>query len=228
MTADSIAALTRRALDRGLGVATHAIGDDASARALDAYAAVLAERTGLDRSRLRIEHFSYASEADLARAVPLGVVLSVQSDFNSAVGEEPSFGAIRVGAANEARVYPWDRLYRAGAVLVEGTDYFAKPGRAMDPFLATLTRKYAVGTERPDREARVLAWRLNASHVPPTGRGRDGVLRVGGPADLVLLDGNPFAGPRAGIDSVRVAGTLRDGRLTFGSGPLRDAFGARH
>jgi predicted amidohydrolase YtcJ len=84
MTTEEILRLSRRALDAGLGVATHAIGDEAVRRTLDAYEQLLRERPGSDPTRLRIEHFSYARETDLARAVRLGVVLSIQSNFNSA------------------------------------------------------------------------------------------------------------------------------------------------
>lgn len=217
MTADSIAAWTRRALDHGLGVATHTIGDLAAGRALDAYQAVLAERPGLDPRRLRIEHFSYSSEADQARAARLGILLSLQSNSNAAPDESPTFGAMRVGAANEARVYPHDRLLRAGARIVEGTDYFAIPGGPLDPFLATLTRKYAVGSTRPDPEARTLAWALNATPTATLAA----PLRPGRPADLVLLDGDPFRAGRGALSAIRIAATFREGVPAFADARAR-------
>ncbi len=223
MTTDTIAALARRALDRGLGVATHAIGDEAVRRTLDAYERILTERPALDRHRLRVEHFSYARDEDFARAVRLGVVLSVQSDFNATSEERPGLGAMRVGEANEARVYAWDRLYRAGAVMVEGSDYFTKPGTAMAPFLATLGRKYAAGASRPDALGRQLAWRLNALRVPPTGAGRDGVLRAGGPGDFMVLDRNPFSIARSAIDGIRVRATFHDGQAVVADSAIRRA-----
>lgn len=223
MTADSIEALARRALDGGLGVAIHAIGDEAVRRTLDAYERILADQPTLDRHRLRVEHFSYARDEDFSRAVRLGIVLSVQSDFNATPEEHPDLGGMRVGEANEARVYAWDRLFRAGAVMIEGSDYFTKPGSAMAPFLATLTRKYAVGQSRPDGDARALAWRLNAVRVPPTGPGRDGVIRAGGPADLMILDRNPFTAPRTMIESTRVRATFHDGRIVMGDSAIRHA-----
>ena len=223
MTVDTLAALARRALDRGLGVATHAIGDEAIRRTIDAYERILTERPTLDRHRLRIEHFSYAREEDFARAVRLGIVLSVQSDFNAGLEERASFGGMRVGEANEARVYAWDRLFRAGAIMVEGTDYLSKPGSALAPFVATLTRKYAVGASRPDGDGRILAWRQNAVRVPPTGPGRDGTLTPGAPADLIVLDRNPFVGPRGAIDSIRIRAVFHDGRPVVADSALRRA-----
>ena len=170
MTTDEIVTLARRALDAGLGVATHAIGDEAVKRVLDAYEEVIRSRPGLDAARLRIEHFSYAREEDFARAVRLGVVLSIQTNFNALPGDDPPFGAARVGAANEPRVYAWNRLWREGARLAEGSDYFARPLEPLAGFHAALTRRYAVGAERPDGEGRILAYRMQARLFPARAR----------------------------------------------------------
>lgn len=115
---------------------------------LDAYEQVIAARPDLNPRRLRIEHFLYFSENDVARAVRLGVVLSIQSNFNARMDEEVPFGLARVGAP-----------------LSEGSDYFAMSGPPLAGFSATLGRKYAVGQALPDAEARRLAYRANARMV---------------------------------------------------------------
>ncbi|MEZ4455662.1 MAG: amidohydrolase [Gemmatimonadales bacterium] len=216
LTTAELADLTRRTLDRGLGVATHAIGDLAVARTLDAYETVLRERPDLDRHRLRIEHFSYARDGDFERAARLGVVLSVQSNFNALPDEHPGLGDLRVGAAAEPRVYAWDRLERLGAVLAEGSDYFTAPLGPMAGVGATLVRRHAVGEHRPDPEGRLLAWRLNATRFPPEGPPTDPTLRPGAAGDLVVLSGSPLRGTRAAIDSLTVLVTVNGGAPTFG------------
>jgi len=150
--------------------------------------------------------------------VRLGVVLSVQSDFNALPDEKADLGTARVGEANATRVYAWDRLRRAGATLLEGSDYFGRPGAAMAPFLATLTRRYAAGSSLPDHEARVLAWRLNSARA-----GTDGALRSGAPADFLILGGNPFTSPRSAIESIRIHATFHDGRPVMADSGLRRA-----
>jgi hypothetical protein len=212
MTTEEIAAVSLRAVDAGLGVAIHAIGDAAVQRALDACEAVLAQRPGLDPTRLRIEHFSYAREADFGRAVRLGVVLSIQSNFNSAVTDTPTFGAMRVGAANDPRVYAWNRLDRMGARLVEGSDYFTRPGSALAGFVAALTLHNAVGDGRPDAEARRVAYRMEAV---PTG------IKSGAAADLIILSGNPLTAPRDSLAGIEVLATLSNGRVTWVAERLR-------
>ncbi len=206
MSTDEIVALAARALDAGLGVATHAIGDDAVRRALDAYERLLATRPGLDPRRLRIEHFSYAREPDLARAVRLGIVLSVQANFNAAPSDAPTFGAVRVGAANEARVYPWRRLHEMGALLAEGSDYFTRPAPALSGFEAMLTRRAAIAEGMADTAARSLAlaaatrwFPLERAPEPPALAPGDAATFVVWPEDPMRVDPRLLSGlsPRA-------------------------------
>ncbi|MEZ4587779.1 MAG: amidohydrolase [Gemmatimonadales bacterium] len=216
LSAAEIESLASRALDAGLGAATHTIGDEATRRALDGYERIVAARPNLDRRRLRIEHFSYAREEDFARAVRLGVVLSVQSNFNSFPDESPTFGAMRVGAENDARVYAWDRLLGMGAELVEGSDYFVRPAGPLAGFEATLVRKGSAGANRPDAAARRLAWILNATLQPPEGPPRPPMLVPGAAADLVLLSADPLTVPRDSLARVEALGTWSAGRQTAG------------
>lgn len=222
MTTEEITALSLRAVDAGLGVAIHAIGDEAVKRALDACERVLQERPGLDPGRLRIEHFSYAREEDFGRAVRLGLVLSIQSNFNSPAGEVPTFGGMRVGMANDPRVYAWDRLERMGARLAEGSDYFTRPGPALAGFIAALTLHNAVGDSRPDPDARLLAWRMQATRVAPEGGAVPAAIQEGGAADLVILSGNPLAVPRSELAELRVLATISAGRVVYSA----EGFGA--
>ena len=219
MTTREITTLALRALDAGLGVATHAIGDEAVKRALDAYDAVLVARPLVVRTRLRIEHFSYAREQDLLRAAKMGVVLSIQSNFNSAMDDDPSFGAMRVGAANEPRVYAWDRLERMGAQLAEGSDYFARPLEPLAGFVAALTRRNAVGQGRPDSIARALVLAMQVARRASDGTRVDPQLRVGMPADLVVLSDDPSHARVEALAKVTVLRTYSAGRLVHESKP---------
>ncbi|HEX9164940.1 MAG TPA: amidohydrolase family protein [Gemmatimonadales bacterium] len=203
MTTAEMLDWSRRALDAGLGVATHAIGDEAVKRALDAYAALHAERQGLAAGRLRIEHFSYAREEDFARAVGLGVTLSIQSNFNSGPDDSPTFGAMRVGEVNEPRVYAWRRLFELDATLVEGSDYFARPAEPLAGFLAAMTRRNAVGLGHDDPVTRAAVYRIHAS--PRAG-------------DSVTWTGDPGTLPLDQLGTVRARRTVGSGRVTWREG----------
>ena len=215
LTAEQITALGRRGLDRGLGVAVHAIGDEAVGRTLAAFEALLRERPGLNPRRLRIEHFSYAREPDFARAARLGVLLSVQSNFNALPGDSPSLGDLRVGPANEPRVYNWARLHELGAALAEGSDYFSAPGAPLLGFSATLERKRAVGQGLPDSLARRIAYGMNAVRFGPDGEPAGGRIAIGAPADLVAWSLDPLSAPRAALAGAGVVLMVNAGRVVW-------------
>ncbi|MBL0171752.1 MAG: amidohydrolase family protein [Gemmatimonadaceae bacterium] len=203
MTSREIAQWARRALDAGLDVATHAIGDQAVKEVLDAYEMVLRERPRLVPGRLRIEHFSYAREGDFARAVRLGVALSVQSNFNTPRGVSPTFAEQRLGVANAPRAYAWDRLDRMGALLVEGSDYFGEPGAPMAGMQAGLTGINAIGDRGDTPAVRMRLIGLTRAWLAPGGG-----LELGG-GDSVALSGDPLAVSLDSLRGIRVLSVQR-------------------
>ena len=207
MTSGEIADWTRRALDAGFDVATHAIGDRAVHEVLDAYETVLRERPSVVPTRLRIEHFSFASDADFARAVRLGVALSVQSNFNTPRGVSPTFAEQRVGVERGARVYDWDRLSRMGAVLVEGSDYFGEPGAPLLGLYSGVVGVHALGARGDSPEVRRELLRLNSAWLAP-----GGVLEAPGALDdsatpFVVLSADPVKVPADSLLTIRVRRT---------------------
>lgn len=217
MTTQQIAELAGMALDAGLGVATHAIGDEAVRRTLDAYEQVLRTRPSVAHGRLRIEHFSYAREQDFVRAVKMGIVFSIQGNFNSGADEHPTFGAMRVGAANDSRVYAWRRLLGMGATLADGSDYFARPLGALAGFVAEVDRHNAAAEGLPADSARRLAYRLEATWHDASGSAESPQLRVGGAANVVVLSGDPLSAPPSDVAAMTVLATVAGRRLVYGA-----------
>lgn len=207
MDAAAIGALARRGLDAGLDVATHAIGDRAVAAALDAYESILRERPDLEPARLRIEHFSYASDADLERAARLGVALSIQSNFNSARGTAPTFGEQRVGVEGADRVYAWDRLEALGALLVEGTDHFGAPSAPLAGVHAALTGINAIGQRGDTPEVRERVLRMHQTWLAPGGRL---VLPDSMRGPRVRLTADPRRVPVESLPAIATVATPRD------------------
>jgi predicted amidohydrolase YtcJ len=219
MEVHEIVEWSRRALDAELDVAVHAIGDEAVRRTLDAFEALRAERPGLDPSRLRVEHFSYAMEEDFHRASSLGPVVSMQSNFSSPPEMVPSFGALRVGEAFEDRVYAWRRLHDSGALLAEGSDYFNLPGPPLLNFHAALTARNALGTTGPGPQGRMDALRLQLRRVHPGGGGvLEGRLRPGDPGDLAVLSADLLGVDESELLEVSVRAAFRDGILVHHDG----------
>ncbi len=211
---------TRRAIDAGLDISTHAIGDDAVHRVLNAYCTV-ADATGADPRRFRIEHFAYASVADIRRAAAEGFVLVAQPQFIDPDANGKTMEDGRLGPEHGERVYPWKTLHGLGANLAMSSDYYVAPGPPLLDFYAAVSRCNREGLpndgwQPQERLSRVESLRM-ATALRPAGGGdqRGGVLRAGEPADLALLSSNPLTADRSELLGIDVTATFRRGEATF-------------
>jgi predicted amidohydrolase YtcJ len=207
------------ALDAGLDVAAHAIGDAAVDVALDVYEEILRERPQLRPGRLRIEHFSYSRPEDFDRAAALGIVLAVNPDFVAPDDHGLAMEDARVGVESSERVYALGRLAAAGARLAFGSDYFVAPAQPLLGFYAASTRQNANGLPvdgwHPDeRLPRIESLRIQ-TRLWPAGGGESerGRLAVGGRADLVVLTADPLTVEASAILGIDVEATFLDGAI---------------
>lgn len=198
---DELVPLMRHARRHGIDSAIHAIGDHANGLALDAFAA--------SGARGSIEHAQLLAPDDVARFAALGVTASVQPEH----AMDDRDVADRHWAGRTGRAFPLADLARAGARLVLGSD---APVAPLDPWVAIAA---AVTRGRDGRdpwhpEQRIdLALAVEASTGGRTGDGRSEVA-VGDPADLVVLDADPWACDGDALRTMPVAGTLLGGRWT--------------
>lgn len=151
--ASRLTSVARRALDAGFQVCTHAIGDAANRRVLDAYAAALADwRTAHPGAappdhRFRVEHAQILAPQDVPRFRELGVIASIQTRHATSDGP---WAAERLGAERAEREgYVWRSLLDAGARICNGTDAPVEP-------IAPLLNLHAAVT-RLDEEGRLAA-----------------------------------------------------------------------
>jgi predicted amidohydrolase YtcJ len=228
MTAQAVMAEAVAALDSGLDVATHAIGDAAVDMALDVYEEILRERPQLRPERLRIEHFSYARPEDFDRAAALGIVLAVNPDFVAPDDHGLAMEDARVGVESSERIYALGRLAAAGARLAFGSDYFVAPAQPLLGFFTATTRQNGNGLPvdgwHPDeRLPRIESLRIQTRLWAPGGGAPErGVLAVGGRADLVVLTDDPLSVEASAILGIDVEATFLEGAITHedhGGGP---------
>lgn len=199
----SLTAVVTRADTAGLQIAMHAIGDAASALALDALeAAVAANGPRADR-RHRIEHLETVDHATPLRLARLGVIASLQP-VHSDPAIQDNWRAM-LGDDRVERGYPWGEFAQAGATLALGTD---APTAPFDPlpnlFIATTRRSAFDPSLEPNVPANAMAIadaiRRATRDAAYASRwdGELGVLRAGASADFVVLDADPFRdGPEA-------------------------------
>nr|WP_246407376.1 amidohydrolase family protein [Modestobacter versicolor] len=198
--------LLRRGAAAGLDLAVHAIGDRATAIALDAFAA-----TGCTG---RVEHAQQVHEEDLARFAELGVVASVQP--RHALDDRDI--ADQHWAGVTGRAFPYRALVDAGAQVVLGSD---APVAALDPWDGIAS---AVHRSLDDRSPWHPEQHLDLEVALAAASGGRRSVRVGDPADLVVLAEPPAVVlARDGADGLRateVLGTLVAGRWTHRAAAL--------
>nr|WP_277207308.1 amidohydrolase [Isoptericola croceus] len=194
---DQLAPLMSRAHEAGLRCAIHAIGDHANALALDAFAAAGA--------RGSIEHAQLLRADDVARFAALGVTASVQPEHamdDRDIAED-------LWPDRTARAFPLADLRRAGVPLALGSD---APVARLDPWVAVAA---AVTRSRDGREPWHPEQSLDLRTALEASVDRRSLdLDVGGPADLAVVDVDPFAVDPDGLREMPVAGTLVAGQWT--------------
>lgn len=198
---EELVSLLERAREYGFVPAVHAIGDGANQVALDAF--------GQARTRGRIEHAQFVRTEDLARFGSLGITASVQPvhALDDRDAAESNWGG------RTQRAFPLRSLLDAGAVLALGSD---APVAPLDPWggmsaATTRSRQDGRGPWHPQE----CISRRQALAASARGRSR---IRVGDPADLVVLDADPLAVSDTEFATMPVNATLLAGRFTYDAG----------
>jgi predicted amidohydrolase YtcJ len=192
--------LMTEAARHGLKPAVHAIGDLAVGLALDAFEAVGCSG--------RIEHAQLVRREDLSRFARSRLVAGVQP----AHAPDDRDVADRVWPGRTDRAFPYADLLRAGAVLELGSD---APVAPLDPWDGIASAVARTDDDRP-------AWHPEqsisvADALAATNRGRR-TVRVGDPADLVLVEHDPTTLTPVELRTVTVVATLLAGRFTHRAG----------
>jgi predicted amidohydrolase YtcJ len=208
-----------RSADRaGLQCAIHAIGDRANAAILDIFAAAAAENGPRDR-RFRIEHAQHLRPADITRFAKLGVIASVQP-YHAA--DDGRWAERKIGPERAKTTYPFHSFLDAGATLIFGSDWPVAPMDPLRAIDAAVTRRTIDGANPggwiPEQKISV-AEAVRASTVGPAyaefAEASKGTLEPGKVADLVVLDGDPFAIPAERLADLHVRMTIVGGRIVF-------------
>jgi len=215
----------RQALEVGLPLAIHAIGDRANHEVLEAYAHLrdmerqLAGGEPVQRLRHRIEHVQILHPDDARRLAELGVVASMQPIHATSDMEM----ADRFWGARSRLAYGLKTQLDAGAVLAFGSD---APVESPNPFLglhAAVTRRRPDGSPGedgwyPEQRLTVAQALLGYTRGPAYAAGWDdrvGRLAPGFHADLIVMDEDPFACPAQELHCLRPAATMFAGEWVF-------------
>jgi predicted amidohydrolase YtcJ len=216
--------IVRSARQRGFQVNTHAIGDRAVRRALDAFQ----EGGVTPNERFRVEHASLVTDDDLTRFARMGVIASIQPVF---VGEYSRWAEDRVGPSRVHWVLRTGDFLKAGVALAAGTDYPASDSGAPVATLHCLvTRQSAAGKPEAGWYSNESVGVDQALRMMSSGpafaafQEKDlGSLSVGHYADFTVLSANPYQVPPNDLRALTVRMTVIGGHITFDGSEIKSA-----
>lgn len=224
----------------GFQLGFHAIGDEANAIALNAFAAAEQVSTPFSHPlppanpdaaivtsvpqpftpadlRLRIEHAQVLLAPDFDRFRTLGVIASMQP---SHLLTDMAWAGDRLGPERERFAYAWRSMLNHGIPLAFGTDY---PVESVSPFrglYSAVTRKNEKGTQTFHPEQRltmgeaVYAYTQGSAYAE--GReARKGRLEPGFLADFVVLDRDVLKVSPDDVLKAKVLRTVVGGRTVY-------------
>jgi len=189
------------AVRRGWKVGTHCVGDRAVKTTLDVYEKVIKDNPEIEAGSLVLEHAFLADDEQRARAIKLGVSVTVQHPPIFTLGSElvENFGAERAG-----KLLPVRSWIEEGAVVAAGDDYPAGTLNPMGSMWGLVTRKTGgagvLGADESiSRETAIELYTREAARL--IGEFNDiGTLEQGKFADFVAFEKDPFEVP---IDEFR-------------------------
>ena len=177
-----------RAERLGISAGVHAIGDRAIAQCLDAWDEVLEGRTS-SRARHFIEHFEMATREQIAQSARLGLLLSMQPQFDAQWGGPGGMYETRLGPERAGSMNALRSALGAGATLCGGDD---SPVCRLSPL-----RGMAAACAHNNSNERLTPFEALTMYTADAARlghaeHRAGRLAKGYDADLVVLDRDPF------------------------------------
>ncbi|MFI6157130.1 amidohydrolase [Kitasatospora sp. NPDC051170] len=209
---EELVAAVDRVVERGWRVGVHAWGDRGLRVLLDVFEQVLKRRPGLAPGTLVVEHGGLARADQRARAVALGIPVTVQHPLlhDGALTLRRGWGEERTSA-----VFPLREWLDEGAELSAGSDFPIGPYGAMLSVWGMTTRDTTAGVLGPEhalaRTEAIALHTVNAARLTGESAQR-GSLRPGTLADLTLWPVDPLTCPVERLHDLRPTRTIVDGR----------------
>jgi predicted amidohydrolase YtcJ len=217
--------MLKAALQKGIQVETHAIGDYANRFVLDQYekalAAVPPAQRKIRNPRWRDEHSQIINPADIPRFAKLGIIPSMQPSH--AIGDL-HFAPSRLGMERLKGAYAWQSLLKTGVIIPGGSDAPVERGEPMIEFYAAVARKDMRGfsgegwhpEEAVTREQALKMFTIWPAYTAFEENLR-GTIQVGKLADLTVLSADIMTIPEMDILKTRCVMTVIGGEIVFES-----------
>ena len=215
--------MLKEALQKGIQVETHAIGDWANRFVLNEYEkalqAVPKSHRKIAEPRWRIEHSQIVNPSDIPRFARLGIIPSMQPSH--AIGDL-HFAPSRLGMERLKGAYAWNSFLKSGVIIPGGSDAPVERGEPMIEFYAAVARKDIRGyssegwhpEEKVTREQALKMFTIWPAYVAFEENVR-GSIEVGKLADLTILSADIMKIPEMEILKTHCVMTVIGGELVF-------------
>lgn len=210
--------IVQKAVQAGIQINTHAIGDRANRIVLSVYEEAQALRSTQDL-RNRVEHAQIVALADVPRFARSRIIASMQPTH--ATSDMP-WAQDRVGPERIKGGYVWQAMLNSGARLALGSDFPVEFVNPMLGFYAAITRQDAHGQPQggwfPDqilsRTEALRGFTLDAAYAAFQEK-ELGSLEVGKWADFVVLDRDIMTVPAKEVLETKVLETWIGGKRVY-------------
>ena len=215
--------IIKNAIERGIQMAIHAIGDSANRNVIDLYERAIKEVPEDIRlhmpPRFRIEHSQVVALEDMPRFAKLGIIPSMQPSH--AIGDL-HFAVRRLDLDRMAEGYAWRTFIDLGCYIPAGSDAPVEEGNPMIEFYAACVRKDTTGFTaegwhpelRMTREEALKAltlWGAKAVFEEDI----KGSIEPGKLADLVVLERDLMTEPEDRLFDIKVLMTVIGGEIVY-------------
>jgi len=218
---DELNQMARERARAGFQIGFHAIGDGATAMALQAFAE--GEREARENHvkqsnfRFRIEHDQVLTAEQPAEYAKLGVIASVQPNH---LLTDMNWAEDRIGAERAKHSYPWRDFVNNKVMLAFGTDYPVEPVTPFRGIYCAVTRTNEAGTKTYFAEQKLTIEEALAAYTTGSAYAEfeekdKGLLQPGMLADFVVLDRDLTKVPAHEILETKVLRTVVGGKTVF-------------
>ncbi len=226
MPVQDILDISRKAINYGFQVCTHAIGDRANRETLDQYELAFSETAKpSDAYRFRIEHAQHLHPDDIPRFGKMGVLPAMQAIHMSS---DRPWAIDRLGERRIAEgAYVWQELLKTGAIIINGTDAPVEPIDPLACFYASVTRKTLKGQppggyepmQKMTRQQALKSYTLDAA-FGAFEEDIKGSVVAGKYADFTILSRDIMTIPEEEILQTKVVMTIVNGEIVFSDDTL--------
>jgi predicted amidohydrolase YtcJ len=215
---EEIDAIAGLAMEKGMQMCVHAIGDRGNREVLNVYEKEIKSHPDQKDLRWRIEHAQHLNPEDMPRFKELGIIASMQGIHCTS---DAPFVVKRLGVERASKgAYAWRSLLDLGVIIANGTD---APVEHVSPFpnlYASVTRKRLDNgqvfyhDQAMTRKEALYSYTLGNAYA---GFEEDikGSLDPGKWADIVILSQNLLTCPEDSIPATKVLLTLTGGEIKY-------------